>query len=48
MLILKYMKRLSSLKNARKRHKDIQVVRRGKRIVLIIKTPNCQKYKAIQ
>ena len=42
------MKRLSSLKNARKRHADIQVVRRGKRVVLVIKTPHCKKYKAIQ
>lgn len=43
------MKRLSSLKNARKRHADIQLVRRGKRIVLIVPgNNNCGKYKAMQ
>jgi ribosomal protein L36 len=43
------MKRVSSLKNARKRHADIQVVRRGKHVYLIVPgSPNSGKYKAKQ
>jgi ribosomal protein L36 len=43
------MKKVSSLKNLRKRHEDIQLVRRGKKIFLIIPgNRNARKYKAVQ
>lgn len=43
------MRRVSSLKNLRNRHKDIQVVRRGKHVYLIVPgNNNAGKYKAKQ
>ena len=43
------MRRASSLKNLRKRVEGLQVVRRGKRIVIIAKKPKIKpKYKAKQ